>query len=74
MNIVERFSFDGRSYVVCSGPNITRRSKCDGFFANGKRYNALGCEVRNSFSDHLQMLIEVEGTELPPIGTITLLS
>lgn len=74
MDIVERFSFDGHSYVVCSGSNITRRSKCNAFFANGKRYNAIACEVRNSFSDHLQMLIEVEGAELPPMGTITLLT
>lgn len=68
MRIAHGFVSDGRCFVACNGDDITRDFACRAFSAGGKIFYVQAYDVRNSFSDHLQVMMEIRGTELPPIG------
>ena len=68
MQIVHGFVSDGRCFVACNGDDITRDFICHAFSAGGKIFHVRAYEVANSFSDHLQVMMEICGTELPPLG------
>lgn len=68
MLIAHGFVSDGRCFVACNGDDITRDFACNSFRAGGKTFYVKAFQVCNSFSNHLQVMMEIYGTELPPIG------
>lgn len=69
MKIIDAFILQDTYWVACTGVGMTRDFACKAIVVNGKQYKVKRCEVRNSFSNHMQALMEIEGTELPELGT-----
>ena len=68
MLIADRFVNDGRVFVACIGDDISRDFTCTSIQVNDAVYKVKALEVRNSFSDRIQVLLEIEGSQLPPLG------
>ena len=74
MLIADRFMHNGHIFVACVGDDISRDFACTSIHVDGSTYKVKAFEARNSFSDRMQALLEIEGTQLPPLGECTIMN